>query len=96
MGFGAGFSIGLENYFMAVIFGILALGSIYFNLTTTFKRVNALIPKNIIEIMSFVVIGNLVVGLSNVPTVVAVVNLVFLIFNMFLIFKNSNIEKHEG
>jgi hypothetical protein len=96
MGFGLGYHMKLENYGLVVFFAILMSLAIYFNLVSIFKRVKALFPNHLMEVMIFAVIGNLTAAFVQQPAIVAIVNLAFLILNLTLIFKNSDVEKHEG
>jgi hypothetical protein len=96
MGFGLGYYMKLEDYGLVVVFAILMSLAIYFNLVSIFKRVKALFPNHLMEIMIFAVIGNLTAAFVQQPSIVAIVNLAFLILNLTLIFKNSDVEKHEG
>lgn len=96
MGFGLGYYMKLENYGLVVVFAILMSLAIYFNLVSIFKRVKALFPNHLMEIIIFAVIGNLTAAFVQQPAIVGIVNLAFLILNITLIFKNSDVEKHEG
>lgn len=95
-GFGLGYFMKVENYGLVVVFAILMSLAIYFNLVSIFKRVKALFPNHLMEIMIFAVIGNLLGAFSHQTAIVGIVNLSFLILNLTLIFKNSDVEKHEG
>ncbi len=96
MGYGLGYYMKLEDYGLVVVFAILMSLAIYFNLASVFKRVNALFPTHLTEIMIFAIIGNLTAAFVEQQVIVGIVNLAFLILNLTLIFKNSDVEKHEG
>ena len=92
--FGGGWMIGYglatEATYLFMLGLLLLLPTIWFNICTIFKRSNALFPQQAIWItvgmIAFQVLGEINELFSIVP----------LIMGLILLFKNSNIETHEG
>ena len=91
-----GAGIGVENNASVIIFAFLMSLSIYFNFVTIYKRINALFPERLKELMIFIILGNLSILLLEGSPIVILLNLIFVIFNLILTFKNSNITEHKG
>jgi hypothetical protein len=91
-----GAGIGVENNASVIIFAFLMSLSIYFNFVTIYKRINALFPERLKELMIFIILGNLSILLLEGSPIVILINLIFVIFNLILTFKNSNITEHKG
>jgi hypothetical protein len=91
-----GAGIGVENNSSVIIFAFLMSLSIYFNIVTIYKRINALFPERLKELMIFIILGNLSILLLEGSPIVILLNLIFVIFNLILTFKNSNITEHKG
>jgi uncharacterized membrane protein YhaH (DUF805 family) len=95
-----GFIIGLGIADGSV--GLISLGLIivtpflWFNVATIYKRILALAPKDAtgftIGLILIQLIGSFIVD----ETFGSLVKLVSLVIGLILIFKNSNIENHEG
>ena len=92
--FGGGWMIGYglatEATYLFMLGLLLLLPTIWFNICTIFKRSNALFPQQAIWItvgmITFQVLGE-IKELSSIDP---------LIMGLILLFKNSNIETHEG
>jgi hypothetical protein len=91
-----GAGIGIENNASVIIFAFLMSLSIYFNFVTIYKRINALFPEKLKELMIFIILGNVSILLLDGSPIVILINLIFVIFNLILTFKNSNITEHKG
>ena len=91
-----GAGIGVENNASVIIFAFLMSLSIYFNFVTIYKRINALFPEKLKELMIFIILGNVSILLLDGSPIVILINLIFVIFNLILTFKNSNITEHKG
>lgn len=97
-GFIAGFLLGMGfliehsmfSIFLFVLFGVIILPTIWFNLTTIYKRSLALFP----ELANVIVVGVLVTQVLG--QIYPVISILPLIMGLILIFKNSNIENHNG
>jgi len=85
-----GYGLATEATYLFMLGLLLLLPTIWFNICTIFKRSNALFPQQAIWItvgmITFQVLGEINELFSIVP----------LIMGLILLFKNSNIETHEG
>ena len=85
-----GYGIGSENNFNLMVGLVILVPTFWFNVCTIFKRSNALFPEQAVWITSgmivFQVLGELIQIFSIFP----------LVMGLILLFKNSNIEQHEG
>jgi len=89
-GFILGFGLGLEQPIL-VMLGILGLApTLWFNACTIYKRSNALFP----EYATIITIGMFLFQILD--SIHIVFSIVALIMGLILIFKNSDIEEHEG
>jgi uncharacterized membrane protein YhaH (DUF805 family) len=89
-GFAIGFGLGSEKLFLFGIGLIVIAPTLWFSVCTIFKRSLALFPLQ----ASIITIGLIlfqVLGMVN-----EIFSLVPFIMGLILIFKNSNIESHEG
>lgn len=94
--FGLGFFIVSGNYILGLLCALLTSLFIYVNFINYIKRIRALFPEHLL----ILTIGLLIINLSALffenESVKIILNLLTFGINMFLIFKNSNIENHEG
>ena len=85
-----GYGLATEATYLFMLGLLLLLPTIWFNVCTIFKRSNALFPQQAIWItvgmITFQVLGEVNELLSIFP----------LIMGLILLFKNSDIETHEG
>jgi len=94
--FGLGFFIVSGNYILGLLCALLTSLFIYVNFINYIKRIRALFPEHLL----ILTIGLLIINLSALffenESVKIILNLLTFGMNMFLIFKNSNIENHDG
>ena len=96
-GYLIGLGIGTGEPILKFLGFILVLPAIYFNACTIYKRISAVIGENAGFLTGLVFLGNLLpTMIGNQHPVSVFSKLILLIFGLFLIFKNSNIENHEG
>lgn len=94
--FGLGFFIVKEMYPLVILSSLIMSGFFYLNFINYIKRIRALFPNYIIPIMLFLTLLNVISLISSGQAMGVLVNLIVLIINLILIFKNSNIETHNG
>ena len=94
--FGLGFFMLSGNYVVGLLFALLTSLFIYINFVNYVKRIRALFPEHLLIFMIGLIIMNLSSLFFDNEIFQIILNLVTLGFNMFLIFKNSNIENHDG
>ena len=96
-GYSLGMGIGMDEPLLKFFGVVLFLPALYFNLCTIYKRILAVIGNNAGLLTGLVAAGNLFPMLVGEEEPVSIlIKLVLLVFGLFLIFKNSNIENHEG
>ncbi len=89
-GFSMGFGIGADEPFLLFVGLLVLVPTIWFNVCTIFKRSLSLFPKQAVLITVGMFIFQALGELNEI------FNLVPLIMGLILLFKNSNIETHEG
>ena len=91
-GFLIGLGFGIPDYIGPLLFlGLVILAPLFwFNIATVYKRANALYPDE----ATAITIGLFV--LQFLAQVIPFVGILSLIAGLILIFKNSNIEQHNG
>ena len=82
--------------------GLISLGLIvvtpfiWFNVVTIYKRISALSPKDATGFTIGLIFLQLIGSFIGDETFGSLIKLVSLVIGLILIFKNSNIENHEG
>jgi hypothetical protein len=95
VGFGLGFAMAKEDVKLLVFLVILFVPVYWFSMTTIYKRFNALFPLQAgVFTVSLLSVQLLVVALSEPYDNLVVIPMA--IVGFILIFKNSNIENHQG
>lgn len=89
-GFSLGWGIGTETMFFTLLGLIILAPILWFNICTIYKRSTALFPEYATAITIGMVLLQLLDSLSPIFTLVGFV------IGLTLIFKNSNIEDHNG
>lgn len=89
-GFLLGFGIGSEVLFFTILGLIILVPTLWFNVCTIYKRASALFPKYAALITGSLVLLQLLDSISVIFSVIAFV------IGLTLIFKNSNVEQHNG
>ena len=91
-GFLIGLGITLQEYSGALFFlGLMVLAPLlWFNVATVYKRANALYPNE----ATAITIGLFI--LQFLAQLIPFVSILSLVAGLILIFKNSNIEQHNG
>ena len=81
--------------------GILTLGlliiapALWLSVATIYKRILALFPENATALTVMMISGQVMVQFTQ-DSIGPLINLALIIFGLVLIFKNSNIDNHEG
>lgn len=85
-----GYGLGSETNFTLMLGLVILVPTFWFNVCTIFKRSNALFPEQAtwitVGMIVFQLLGELILIFSIFP----------LVMGLILLFKNSNIEQHEG
>jgi len=95
-GFVIGFGIGINDLFLTILGIILLTPTLWFSLATIYKRINAFYPDKAGEFTALFAILQMVSEFGKGETWATVISIIIIISGLFLIFKNSNIENHEG
>lgn len=97
VGFGIGYSIAMGNIGMVIVFASLFAPVMWLQVATIYKRMLALFPKEApLYTGGLVTLQLIQTAMGPDSSVKGILTLVLLIFGLILIFKNSNIENHEG
>ena len=97
VGYGIGYMFGIGNNGLGMVFVSLFAPLLWLQLTTIYKRMTALFPKDAnMYTGGLLTLQLLQIALPPNSTINSVLSLVLLIFAAILIFKNSGIENHEG
>jgi uncharacterized membrane protein YhaH (DUF805 family) len=89
-GYSIGFGIGSEQNLLFMIGIVILLPTLWFNICTIYKRSLALFPEQA------VIITLSLLAFQFLGEVYPFFHLFSLVIGLTLLFKNSNIEKHEG
>lgn len=89
-GFSLGWGLGSETMFFTILGLIVLAPALWFNICTVYKRASALFPEYAALITGTLVLLQLLDSISVVFSVIA------FIIGLTLIFKNSDIEEHNG
>ena len=89
-GFSLGWGIGSETMFFTILGLIILAPALWFNICTVYKRASALFPE-----YATIITGALVL-LQLLDSISVVFSLIALVIGLTLIFKNSDIEEHNG
>ena len=95
-GFVIGFGIGINDLFLTILGIILLTPTLWFSLATIYKRINAFYPDKAGEFTALFSILQIASQIGKGETWASVISIIIIIAGLFLIFKNSNIENHEG
>jgi uncharacterized membrane protein YhaH (DUF805 family) len=97
VGYGIGMSIAMNNIGVLMSFVALFAPIMWLQVTTIYKRMSALFPEDKTMFTAGLVTLQLIMNaMSPDNPFRAILTLVLLVFVGILIFKNSNIENHEG
>jgi uncharacterized membrane protein YhaH (DUF805 family) len=95
-GFMTGFGAGSGNTGLTTVGLLFLVPILWFSFTTIYKRMNALFPGDATGYTIGLVILQVLGQFLNSSPTGALFTLILLIFGLVLIFKNSNIQTHEG
>lgn len=97
IGYGIGYSFGRSEIGVAMVFVALFAPLMWFQVATIYKRMSALFYKdNAVYTGGLITLQLIMTAMSPDNPIRAILTLILLIFGCVLIFKNSNIENHEG
>ena len=94
-GYMVGYGLGSSQMGLATLGFILLAPTIWFSIATIYKRTLALFPESATALTIGMLIAQVMVQFTQ-DSVGPVINLGLIIFGLILIFKNSNIQNHEG
>ena len=94
-GFTIGWGLGKGETSLISLGILIVVPAIVFGFTTLYKRMLALFDKDATSYTIGIVLLQMLQIFSQDP-IKPIVSLVIFIFSLVLIFKNSNIQKHEG
>tara|TARA_R110000868_G_scaffold73338_1_gene212820 strand:+ start:3029 stop:3418 length:390 start_codon:yes stop_codon:yes gene_type:complete len=96
-GYGMGYSFSVGEMGLLTVFLLLFTPILYFQLTTIYKRILSLFPDNPSLYTGVLVSLQIIMTAMHQDNPVrSILTLILLVFGGILIFKNSNIEHHEG
>ena len=95
-GYMAGYGIGMNNLGLITLGLVVLTPAIWFQVATIYKRVNSLFTENASVIAASFVGMQVVSQFFQGEPLGGLFNLVLLGFGLYLLFKNSNVENHEG
>ena len=95
-GYMVGVGFGTGNLGIGAIGFLIVSPAIALQLSTIWKRLTALFPNNVKEFFITFLVVSIVSQFSKESTYQPLMTLVILIIGLILIFKSSNIEKHNG
>ena len=96
-GYILGMGIGTNEGILKLFGMILILPALYFNACTIYKRISAVIGQNAGLLTGLILFGNFFPSfIGPQHPISGFTKIILFIFGLFLIFKNSNIENHEG
>lgn len=95
-GFLIGFGTGTDDLFLVVLGTIILIPTLWFSLATIYKRINAFYPDKAGEFTALFAILQMASEFGKGETWATVISIIIVITGFVLIFKNSNIENHEG
>ena len=97
VGYGIGYSFGMGNTGLVMVFVALFAPLMWVQLSTIYKRMTALFPKDAKMYTGGLITLQLVQqAMSEDSPFKILLTLVLFVIGLVLIFKNSNIENHEG
>jgi hypothetical protein len=91
-----GYFFGVGQYGLAVVCAFLMSLGVLFNYATYYKRIKALYPQHLIPSMVILIVFNVITTLDIDPLLKSTIGLGSLIYNLVLIFNNSDILHHKG
>lgn len=94
-GYMVGYGLGSSQMGLATLGFILLAPTIWFSIATIYKRTLALFPESATALTIGMLVSQVMVQFTQ-DSVGPVINLGLIIFGLILIFKNSNIQNHEG
>ena len=89
-GFSLGWGMGSGNTFFTILGLIVLAPALWFNICTIYKRSTALFPEYATAITISMVLLQLLDSVSPIFTLIGIV------IGLTLIFKNSDVEEHNG
>lgn len=96
MGYGIGYGLESGNTGLTALSVILVAPVIVFSFATIWKRMNALWPNNATNYTGIMVISQIVLQFLQPGLFQSFLTLGLFILGLILIFKDSNIEVHNG
>lgn len=94
-GYMVGYGLGSSQMGLATLGFILLAPTIWLSIATIYKRTLALFPESATALTIGMLVAQVMVQFTQ-DSVGPVINLGLIVFGLILIFKNSNIQNHEG
>ena len=94
-GYMVGYGLGSSQMGLTTLGFILLAPTMWFSIATIYKRTLALFPESATALTIGMLVAQVMVQFTQ-DSVGPVINLGLIVFGLILIFKNSNIQNHEG
>jgi spore coat polysaccharide biosynthesis predicted glycosyltransferase SpsG len=94
-GYLSGYGLASQQTIIITLGFLVLAPAFWLSFANIYKRSLAVFPKNAILITMGMVVGQILVQLTQ-GSISPILNLSLIIMGLILIFKNSNIENHEG
>ena len=91
-----GFGVGLNQPALIFVGIVLLIGVLWFSLTNTFKRINALFPESAAIYTAGLFSLQCVNGAIIQSPYRIILSAILIVMGLFLIFKESDIDNHNG
>lgn len=91
-----GFGVGLNQPALIFVGIVLLIGVLWFSLTNTFKRINALFPESAAIYTAGLFSLHCVNGAMIQSPYRIILSAILIVMGLFLIFKESDIDNHNG
>ena len=91
-----GFGVGLNQPALIFVGIVLLIGVLWFSLTNTFKRINALFPESAAIYTAGLFSLQCVNGAMIQSPYRIILSAILIVMGLFLIFKESDIDNHNG
>lgn len=94
-GYSVGYGLASQEMGLAALGFLIIAPTFWFSFATIYKRSLAVFPKDAALITVAMIVGQVIVQFTQ-NSFGPILNLGLIIMGLILIFKNSNIENHEG
>jgi len=95
-GYSVGYGLGSQNMGFTTIGFLILAPTMWFSIATIYKRLSALFPPGNATILTIIMLTMQILVQFTQDSVGPIINLGLFVFGLYIIFKNSGIENHEG